>query len=59
MNKFGGINMLRADDLKHTTTEIDGKWVIAKPMKQIFIRRLKDAIKVLKGEAEAVIFYKQ
>lgn len=51
--------MLKADKLKDNTKEIDGMWVIARPMKQIFSRRLKDAIKVLKGKAEGVIFYKQ
>ena len=51
--------MLRADELQSNTTEIDGKWTIPRPITQPFIRRLKDAIKVLKGEAEAVIFYKQ
>ena len=34
-------------------------WVIARPIKQCFMRRLKDAIQVLKGNAEAVKFYKQ
>ena len=51
--------MLRADELKDTQTCIDGKWVCCKPYKQPFDMRLKDAIKVLKGEAEAVKFYKQ
>lgn len=51
--------MLRADDLHENTTMINGKWVVARPIKQPFIRRVKDALKVLKGEAEAVIFYRQ
>ena len=51
--------MLRADDIAGTTVEINGKWVVARPIKQPLFRRLKDALKVLKGEAEAVKFYRQ
>jgi len=51
--------MLKADELRHTKTCINGKWVIAKPIPQNFRRRLRDAITVLKGNAEAVTFYKQ
>ena len=51
--------MLKADELQNDTREINGKWVIARPIKQNLKRRFKDAIKILKGEAEAVIFYKQ
>lgn len=51
--------MLKADDLHQNQTNIDGKWVVARPLPQPFIRRLKDAIAVLKGKAEAVSFYKQ
>lgn len=48
--------MLRADDLIHNKKYKDGKWVIARPIKQSVPRRIKDAIKVLKGNAEAVSF---
>jgi len=51
--------MYNVDTLHEITTEIDGKWVIARPIKQGFIIRFKDAIQVLKGNAEAVKFYKQ
>jgi|GEM_PF-5115485 len=51
--------MLKADDLQITMINIDGKWVVAKPLPQPFIRRIRDAIAVLKGKAEAVCFYKQ
>jgi hypothetical protein len=51
--------MLRADKLQENTTEIDGKWVILRPIVQPLTKRLKDALKVLKGDAEAVMFYKQ
>lgn len=51
--------MLKADELKNTTTCIDNRWVIAKPVTGTLKQRLKDAIKVLKGECEAVSFYKQ
>lgn len=51
--------MLKADELSEVTTQINGEWVVAKPMKQPFILRLKDALKVLKGDAEAVVFRHQ
>lgn len=51
--------MLSADELVRTLAYIDGKWVVAKPLKQPFIRRIKDAIQVVIGKAEAVVFYKQ
>jgi hypothetical protein len=51
--------MLKADEIKYNQTEINGKWVIAKPIMQPFVMRLKDAIKVLNGKAEAIEFYKQ
>lgn len=51
--------MLRADTLHQNQTEIDGKWVIARPIKPSFIRRLKDAWQVIKGNADAVKFHKQ
>ncbi|MHB8122621.1 MAG: hypothetical protein ACYDG4_10750 [Desulfuromonadaceae bacterium] len=51
--------MLKADELRNIKTCIDKKWVIAKPLKRPFSMRLRDAIEVLKGKAEAVKFYKQ
>jgi len=51
--------MLNIENLKENQTFIDGKWVIARPLISVFIRRLKDAIQVLKGNADAVKFYKQ
>jgi len=51
--------MLKADELRHNKACIDKKWVVAKPYPQPFKRRLRDAIEVLKGKAEAVKFYKQ
>jgi len=51
--------MLKADELRYDKTCIDKKWVCAKPYPQPFIMRLRDAIAVLKGRAEAVTFYKQ
>ena len=51
--------MLKADDLKDTTTCIDNKWVIARPLKSNLRSRLKDSIKVFTGKADAVSFYKQ
>jgi hypothetical protein len=51
--------MLIADTLNKDEVFIDGKWVCCKPIKQPLLMRIKDAIKVIKGEAEAVKFYKQ
>lgn len=48
--------MLKADELSHNMTIKNGKWVVAKPIKQPFVRRIKDAIQVIKGKAEAVNF---
>jgi len=45
------------DSLIHTQMEINGKWYIAKPIVAPFIVRLKNAIWVLVGKAEAVTFY--
>ena len=47
------------DSLVDTTTEIDGKWVIAKPLNDPFIWRLKDALKVITGKCGDVHFHKQ
>ena len=51
--------MLRVDELSQCSTEKDGKWVIARPIKACFILRIKDAIQVILGKADAVKFYKQ
>ena len=51
--------MLKIDELNVTHTEIDGKWVIARPTKDRLLQRIKDAWKVILGKADAVIFYKQ
>lgn len=51
--------MLNADTLNENKTCIDKKWVIARPIPQPFLMRLKDAIQIIKGNAEAVKFYKQ
>lgn len=51
--------MLKADELKQNATFLDNHWVIAKPIPGTLIRRIKDAIQVIKGKAEAVTFYKQ
>ncbi len=52
--------MYQIDDLLKNVTQIDGKWVISRPiscrpLKQI----LKDVWAVLVGKAEAIKFYKQ
>lgn len=51
--------MLYADDLKDSTTCIDDKWVIARPLRGTFLNTVRDAIEVLKGKGDAVKFYKQ
>jgi len=48
--------MINADNLVQTQTEILGEWYIAKPLTAPFIMRLKDAWKVLVGDAQAVSF---
>ena len=49
--------MLIADSLRNfPENEINGKWVLAKPIPAPFKYRLHDAIQVLKGNAEAVRF---
>ncbi len=40
-------------------TEIDGKWVISRPLPGPFLLRLKDAWLVITGQADAVRFYGQ
>ena len=51
--------MYKIDDLANVTTCIDGKWVIAKPLHGGMLSRIKDAVKVLTGKAQAVYFYRQ
>jgi hypothetical protein len=51
--------MLLVDELMSNRTCINGRWVIAKPCPEPFWWRVKDAIRVIKGQAEAVYFYKQ
>jgi hypothetical protein len=51
--------MHKIDDLVGTSVCINGKWVIARPMPHGIISRLKDAIQVVLGKADAVKFYKQ
>jgi hypothetical protein len=51
--------MLKADDLNQNQTCVNGKWVVAKPIKSPLSMRIKDAIQVIKGKAEAVVFEKQ
>ena len=47
------------DELTNDKICIDNKWVIARPIKKPFVRRLIDAIRILTGKADAVVFYKQ
>ncbi|MBP2643598.1 MAG: hypothetical protein H6Q67_1485 [Firmicutes bacterium] len=48
------------DNFKNITVNIDGKWVIARPIPNMSITyRIKAAWNVLIGKAEAVTFYKQ
>lgn len=51
--------MLLVDNLSNTTTCINGKWVVARPIKPGFIQRVHDAIYVISGKADAVKFYNQ
>lgn len=51
--------MLHIQDLLNQSTQIDGKWVIARPIIVPLICRIKDAWQVIKGKADAVKFYKQ
>lgn len=52
--------MLNIDSLIEIKIYLDGKWVVARPVKdnRIFAR-IKDALLVLFGKAEAIGFYKQ
>lgn len=50
------------DNLHENLVEIDGKWVVARPVNYKYsslIRRLKSAWEVLRGRADVVKFYKQ
>lgn len=47
------------DTYVHTTCEIDGHWVISRPLPGTFWDRLRDAWLVLIGKADAVTFYGQ
>lgn len=47
------------DSYINQKTEIDGKWVISRPLSGPFIIRLKDAWLVLIGKADAVRFYEK
>lgn len=39
-----------------THAQINGKWVPARPVKEPWLWRLKDAIKVLKGKADSFVW---
>lgn len=49
--------MLKLEDIlkmaNENKTQIDGKWVPSRPVKGSFLDRLRDAIAVLKGKADA------
>ena len=52
--------MIDIDSLICNKTYIDGKWVIARPVKDPRLwQRIKDAVQVIQGKADAVKFYKQ
>jgi len=51
--------MLHADNLNATQVCINGKWVCARSLRGPLLWRIKDAIQVLLGKADAVKFYKQ
>jgi hypothetical protein len=51
--------MYKIDELINDTTQIDDRWIIARPIKASLKQRVKDAIQVIKGNADAVTFYKQ
>lgn len=51
--------MLKVDELEQNQALINGKWVAKKPIKQPLPMRIKDAIQVMKGNAEAVVFKDQ
>lgn len=53
--------MRYADNIANNDTQvqIDGKWVVARPLSFGFLSRLKDAWGVLIGKYDAVKYYKQ
>ena len=51
--------MLNADDLAANQAEVDGRWVVSRPVRSCFWRRLKDAWLVLLGRVDAVRFWRQ
>ncbi|MMZ43561.1 hypothetical protein D1872_51170 [compost metagenome] len=51
--------MIKADNIGESKVQIDGRWVATKPQIQTLPRRIRDAIQVIKGKAEAVVFEKQ
>ena len=52
--------MYDIEKLRDNQIFIDGRWVLARPIpSSSIIDRLKDAIAVFKGKADAVKFYKQ
>lgn len=51
--------MLKADELNQNQVNINGKWVVSRPIKNSLFFRIKDAIQVVKGKAEAVKFHDQ
>lgn len=51
--------MLNVETLYKNKTCIDDKWVVARPMLASCTSRIYDAVQILKGKADAVIFYKQ
>jgi len=54
--------MLHIDGLVNNATQIDNKWVIARPENYKYrslIERIKDAWFVFTGRYEAIKFYKQ
>lgn len=48
--------MLKADELNQNMVLKNGRWVVARPIKDSLHKRIKDAIQVAKGKAEAVAF---
>ena len=52
--------MINIDSLIKEKTCIDGKWVVARPVKDNrLFERLKDAFQVIFGKADAVKYYRQ
>ena len=50
---------LLIDCLLDIKAEVNGKWVVARPLKGPFWWRVKDAWRVLTGKCDAVRFYGQ